>query len=163
MLFSDTIRLERIIETFSLCKNITSIAAGTFKYNNNIIDFSRCFSECTKLKTIPEELFRNITIPSDPTECFIKCTSLLNVPDLVFPKMTRTAYGIFNGCTSLRTVSLNAFSGCANISTFDYAFANTQSLNYIGDVFDNCNSVKSFNSTFYKSGISSVSANLSLD
>lgn len=155
-LFSEAIQLERIVETFSSCKKITKVEESTFKYNNNIFDFTRCFYNCTSLKEIPAELFNNITTGVDPTECFRGCTSLLNLPEYVFPKNIKTAYGVCNGCTSLRTISIYAFSKCSSATSFDYAFANTSSLNLVGNIFTDCVAAESFKYTFSNSGLRSV-------
>lgn len=159
-LFSNNPFIDSSEETFSNCSKLLEIPEVLFRYNTLIRNNKRTFSNCVKLTSIPSDLFYNINIEHDLTECFKDCILLNAVPKNIISKYTKTVYGLFDGCTNIRTISVNAFSQGINIESFENTFKNTLNLEYLDAIFADCINVVTFKNAFYNSGIKTINNNV---
>ena len=167
-------------ETFSGCKNLTSIKGNLF---GNITEapakymFAFTFSGCSGLKSIPKDLFNGIT--GAPAKfifwyTFFGCSSLTSIPEKLFSGIQGAPAGAmfaytFNGCSSLTSIPEKLFSGilraAPKMMMFLNTFANCTSLTSIPEnLFSGINGVPAesmFSSTFQGcNGLKSIPENL---
>ena len=85
----------------------------------------------------------NLTKIASPTK-----NSFINLKEISFQE------------SGLEEIPEDLFSNCANITSFDSAFALTNITEIPEDLFSNCVNVTSFSATFYKTNITKIPENL---
>ena len=137
--------------TFAACENLTTVKAK----GKVVFDGLYIFQECTALETVtftgagddytvmnPDIFKRCYNLRSaefyhlkgngqsnDMDSVFTDCKSLVSVTSILPPEISKIGYSCFDGCTSLKTLSLpdkefavneTAFRNCTALESFDF-------------------------------------------
>ena len=156
--------------TFAACENLTTVKAK----GKVVFDGLYTFEECTALETVtftgsgddytvmnPDIFKRCYNLRSaefyrlkgngqdnDMDSVFTDCTSLVSVTSVCTPEISKIGYSCFDGCTSLKTLSLpqteflineTAFRNCTALESLD--LANVTSIGT--KAFNGCNALTS--------------------
>ncbi|MGM9842592.1 MAG: leucine-rich repeat protein [Muribaculaceae bacterium] len=137
--------------TFAACENLTTVKAkGKVKFSGLYI-FQDCkaletatftgsgddytvmnpdiFKYCDNLKSVEFYRLKGNGQDNDMDSVFTGCTSLERVTSTCPPEISKIGYSCFDGCTSLKTLSLpqtkylineTAFRGCTALQSFDF-------------------------------------------
>ena len=137
--------------TFAACENLKTITAkGKVRFDGLYI-FQDCkaletatftgsgndytvmspdiFKRCSKLKSVEFYHLKGNGQDNDMDSVFTDCTSLERVTSTRTPEISKIGYSCFDGCTSLKTLSLpetefavneTAFRNCAALESFDF-------------------------------------------
>jgi hypothetical protein len=135
---------------FGNCVNLQNIYFPATASSVPIYNFQQCFNFCPQLKSI---IFPPTLNVSTFLAAFGNCTSLITaVLPITMPSCT-TISGVFQGCASLKNVTLpnttaslnmsNAFSGCSKLETI--TIPNTLNINNLGNAFTTCVALKTVN------------------
>lgn len=115
---------------FYECSSLTSIPAGLFDNNPNVVNFSECFRSCSNLTNIPVGLFDNNTQVTAFNNCFRSCSNLTSIPEGLFDKNTQvTAFnGCFRSCSNLTSMPVGLFDNNTQVALFNDCFYYCSSL-----------------------------------
>lgn len=137
------VAITSLVNTFQGCKQLTEISIP-----EHVTVLDRAFMECTGLTTV--------TIPEHVesyTGAFNGCTGLVSATieskaDNIGGDNTNNAYGVFGGCTNLKTVvvpewvttiGIAAFKNCTSLTTTDFI----ERADVIGwEAFQGCTALK---------------------
>ena len=143
--------------TFAACENLKTITAKGKVHIDGLYIFQECtaletatftgsgndytvmspdiFKRCSKLKSVEFYHLKGNGKDNDMDSVFTDCTSLERVTSTCPPEISKIGYSCFDGCTSLKTLSLpekefavneTAFRNCTALESFD--FTNVTSL-----------------------------------
>ena len=138
--------------TFAACENLKTITAKGKVHIDGLYIFQECtaletatftgsgndytvmspdiFKRCSKLKSVEFYHLKGNGQDNDMDSVFTDCTSLERVTSTCPPEISKIGYSCFDGCTSLKTLSLpetefavneTAFRNCAALESFDLA------------------------------------------
>lgn len=177
-LLADAPRLTSVSSAFLGCTGVTSLPAGLFDNNpllmithnafqnsgltalpeglfaNNplITVFSYTFSGCSNLTHIPADLARYSERVTQFSSMFAECISLTDIPSGLFNGAEVTSvYGLFDGCTKLKTPLAEIFDleSYPGITATAFTFRECRSLTGSGlDFINKVPAVTLYSSTF---------------
>ncbi len=148
-LFKKTTKIKDLSYAFSNCQLLTDIPEILLNQLPLLEDVSGLFSECSRLKKIPEYLFEKNPKIEKASYLFYK-TAIDTIPERLFektPQLKDVSFA-FSNCQNLKLVPENVFENTLELENVDYAFAHDQNIINVGEVFKNCASLKSMDSTF---------------
>ena len=137
--------------TFAACENLKTITAKGKVRFDGLYTFQECtaletatftgsdddytvmnpdaFKRCSNLKSVEFYHLKGNGQDNDMDSVFTDCTSLERVTSTLTPEISKIGYSCFDGCTSLKTLSLpdkafavneTAFRNCAALESFDF-------------------------------------------
>ena len=151
-------KLAYVSDMFNKCGSLTTVDLSTMTAGS-ISGISSMFQECTSLQTVHFGETFNVTRTTQFTYMFYKCPSLQSVDLSSFnPSEVITLECLFDGCTSLQTVSLgglctqignnnfygylnNMFNGCAALTAVDLTGMKTAYVRSMANMFNGCASL----------------------
>ncbi|MDD6131775.1 MAG: leucine-rich repeat protein [Bacteroidales bacterium] len=138
--------------TFAACENLKTITAKGKVHIDGLYIFQECtaletatftgsgndytvmspdiFKRCSKLKSVEFYHLKGNGQDNDMDSVFTDCTSLERVTSTCPPEISKIGYSCFDGCKSLKTLSLpqteylineTAFRNCTALESFDLA------------------------------------------
>ncbi|HEI3630444.1 TPA: phage tail protein I [Escherichia coli] len=152
--------LQSLYMTFSGCSELAELPVIWGKENEShalSINLSYAFYDCRSLTVIPENWLDVIRHRMAHVRgIFNRCSSIRSVPSRLFAGANnlRTADNAFDGCRGITCIGEGVFEGCRSLSEINYAFHYCSALETIGNrVFADCVSLRSMASTFANSSI----------
>lgn len=137
--FGGCTAIESAESLFQNCSSLETVPQGLFDDMDKVVYMASVFNNASSLKSIPEGIFSKCVSATDFTYAFQSCTSLEEVPAHVFPASAQKLPSIFTGCTSLTSISEDAFAGVAGAEFLNYAFQRCTSLASIPEgLFEDC-------------------------
>ena len=156
--------------TFAACEKLKTITANGKVHFDGLYTFQECtaletvtftgtgndytvmnpdiFKRCSKLKSVEFYRLKGNGQDNDMDSVFTDCTSLERVTSTCPPEISKIGYSCFDGCTSLKTLSLpqteylineTAFRNCTALESFD--FTNVTSIGT--KAFNGCSALTS--------------------
>ena len=138
--------------TFAACENLKTVTAKgkvhfdglyifqdctaleTVTFNGSVGDYTKMspdiFKRCSNLRSVEFYHVKGNGQDNDMDSVFTDCTSLESVTSVCPPEISKIGYSCFDGCTSLKTLSLpekefavneTAFRNCAALESFDFS------------------------------------------
>ena len=138
--------------TFAACKNLKTVTAKGKVRFDGLYTFEECtaletvtftgsgedytvmnpdiFKRCSNLKYVKFYRLKGNGQDNDMDSVFTDCTSLVSVTSECPPEISKIGYSCFDGCTSLKTLSLpetdflineTAFRNCTALESFDFS------------------------------------------
>lgn len=160
--------------TFAACENLKTVTAKgkvhfdglyifqdctaleTVTFNGSVGDYTimspDIFKRCSNLRSVEFYHLKGNGQDNDMDSVFTDCTSLERVTSTCPPEISKIGYSCFDGCTSLKTLSLpqtaflineTAFRNCTALESFD--FSNVTSIGK--GSFEGCIGLTSLNFT----------------
>ena len=137
--------------TFAACENLKTVTAKGKVRFDGLYTFEECtaletvtftgsgddytvmnpdiFKRCSNLKSVKFYRLKGNGHDNDMDSVFTDCTKLESVTSECTPEISKIGYSCFDGCTSLKTLSLpqteflineTAFRGCTALEEFDF-------------------------------------------
>ncbi|MCC8119048.1 MAG: leucine-rich repeat domain-containing protein [Bacteroidales bacterium] len=147
---------------FINCTSLESLPEKMFVHNIQITMFGRgeegIFMNCSALESLPESLFEGCVNAYSFNGCFRSCTSLHSIPSNLFKDCTSAQeFNMTFGYCTFEEVPSNLFKSCSIATTFQNCFYYCKNLKTVPyDLFQGNENVKSFEGTFYSSGLTEI-------
>ena len=144
-----------MVDPFTGCDNIKEIGNNVFEGCTSMTKFQGMFENHPNLTKLGGYIFKDCKIYTS----FSGCKSLTEISENLFAGLdieNRTSFwGVFQNCSSLKSIPKGLFKGFVNVTTFADAFMGCKSLESIPEgLFDDCPNATNFGWSF--SGCSSL-------